>query len=62
MHPVVLDQPYEFVPPYHGKCWPWLLRKFVHSHVRRSYGIEKIECEGIERLRQSLSAAAMCVV
>ncbi len=56
MHPVVLDQPYEFVPPYRGRCWPWLLRKFVRCRLRRSFGVEQVECEGIERLKQSLAA------
>lgn len=56
MHPVVLDQPYEFVPPYHGTFWPWILRKLVPGYLRRSYGIEQLQFDGVERLQQSLSA------
>jgi hypothetical protein len=40
MHPVVLDEPYEFVPPYRGRCWPWLLQKYVGRLLRRSHGVE----------------------
>lgn len=55
MHPVVLDQPYEFVPPYRGRVWPWLLRKFVPGQLSRRYGIEQLECEGLHRLQQSIA-------
>ena len=53
MHPVVLDEPYQFVPPYYGSCWPWLLQKLVRRQLRRDYGIEQIDCQGLERLEQS---------
>ncbi len=56
MHPVILDQPYQFVPPYQGRCWPWLLQRLVRRRLRRDYGIEQIQCEGLEHLKQSLSA------
>ncbi|TWU32450.1 1-acyl-sn-glycerol-3-phosphate acyltransferase [Novipirellula artificiosorum] len=56
MHPVVFDQPYEFVPPYQGRCWPWILQRLIRRRLRRDYGIEEIHCEGLDRLKQSLSA------
>jgi 1-acyl-sn-glycerol-3-phosphate acyltransferase len=56
MHPVVLDEPYEFVPPYRGRCWPWLLQKYVGRLLHRSHGVEQLECEGIERLKESIAA------
>lgn len=56
MHPVVLDQPYEFVPPHRGWFWPWLLRKFARRRLRRSFGVEQLEFEGLERLTASLAA------
>ena len=56
MHPVVLDQPYEFVPPYRGKFWPWLMRQFVPGQLRRRYGVERVEIEGLQQLEQSRSS------
>ncbi len=54
MHPVVLDQPYEFVPPHQGTWWPWFLQRFARGQLRRSYGIYDFKCQGIERLKQSM--------
>ena len=56
MHPVVLDEPYEFVPPYHGRIWPWFLQKLALRRLRRCDGIEEVHFEGIERLRESIAA------
>ena len=56
MHSVVSDQPYEFVPPYHGRCWPWLLQKLVPWWLERNFGIDQIDCQGVELLRDSLAS------
>lgn len=56
MHPVVLDQPYEFVPPTRSRFWPWLLRQFVPGQLRRRYGVERTEVRGLDKLKQSRAA------
>ena len=56
MHPVVLDKPYVFVPPYHGTWWPRILQLFVRRQLRRKFGVVDVQCRGLERLRESLSA------
>ncbi len=56
MHPVVFDEPYEFVPPYHGRIWPWFLQKLALRRLRRCDGIEELQFEGIERLQESIAA------
>lgn len=56
MHAVVSDKPYEFVPPYRGKCWPRLIQRLVPWWLRRQHAIERIDCEGLERLEASLAA------
>lgn len=56
MHPVVLDQPYEFVPPYTGTWWPRFLQQFARRQLRRTFGVETFECEGVERIKQSMHA------
>lgn len=56
MHRVVVDKPYVFVPPYHGKWWPRFLQLFARRNLRRDFGVEEVRCEGLDRLRASLSA------
>ena len=53
MHPVVVDKPYRFYPPYYGQIWPWVMQRFVRRKLRREFGIVDIECRGLERLRDS---------
>ncbi len=62
MESVVIDEPYEFVPPYFGKVWPWMLQRFVRRRLRRSEGIEQLQCEGLDRLRESLAAGHSVVL
>jgi 1-acyl-sn-glycerol-3-phosphate acyltransferase len=53
---VVVDKPYVFVPPYQGLVWPAILQKFVRRRLQRDFGIERIECRGVEYLRESARA------
>ncbi len=53
MHPVVIDKPYEFVPPYRGRWWPRILQWMLPRQLKKDYGIESVECTGLEHLRQS---------
>ena len=56
MHPVVVDQPYAFVPPYQGTWWPRFLQLFLRRQLRRTYGVVDVQCRGLDRLRESISA------
>src|SRR3990172_1272464 len=56
MQRVVIDEPYEFVPPVYSEWWPWLLRFYVRRYLRKAYGIHSVECRHVERLRASLAA------
>lgn len=56
MHSVVIEQPYEFVPPYHGRVWPTLLQRLVRRQLKREHGIESLQFENLDRLRDSMSA------
>ena len=56
MHNVVIDKPYEFVPPHRGRCWPWFLQRLLPWRLRREYGVVRVECQGGERLRASIQA------
>lgn len=56
MQRVVIDEPYEFVPPYSGRLWPWVLQRYVGRRLRRGYGVEQLQCEGLDRIQQSVAA------
>lgn len=56
MQKVVIDKPYEFIPPHHGD-WPsWLVQKLrvVNWYLKCAEGIKSHEVRGIEHLRESL--------
>lgn len=56
MQRVVIDEPYEFVPPYPGRLWPRLLQHYVGRKLRHGYGVERLECDGLDQIRQSIAA------
>ncbi len=56
MQRVVIDEPYEFVPPVYSEWWPNLLRLYLRRYLRTSYGVHSVECRKVERLRASLAA------
>lgn len=56
MHPVVVDKPYSFVPPYRGTYWPRFLQLLMRRKLRRQFGVVDVRCQNLDRLRQSLSA------
>ena len=56
MQSVVIDEAYDFVPPYRGTLWARGLQRLMPRWLRKSYGIESIECTGLEHVRASLEA------
>ena len=56
MQRVVIDEPYEFVPPHRGMWWPRFLLKLAPMQLRRSYGVHETRCSGLEKLQASVSA------
>lgn len=56
MHPVVIDKPYRFVPPYRGRVLSRMVQALARWQLRRSDGVESVECSGLERLRASTDA------
>ena len=55
---VVLDRPYEFVPPHRGTWWSGVIQLFqlYRYHLRTKEGVVGHECRQVERLRESLEA------
>jgi 1-acyl-sn-glycerol-3-phosphate acyltransferase len=56
MQRVVIDEPYEFVPPVYSDWWPWMLRFYLRRYLRTAFGVHSVECRNVERLRASLTA------
>lgn len=56
MQKVVIDEPYQFVPPVYSDWWPWLLRFYLRKYLRDAFGVHSVECRHVERLRASLAA------
>jgi len=53
---IIIEQPYRFVEPCHGRFWPAVLYRLVPRYLESNYGLQQVECVGAERLRQSLAA------
>lgn len=54
MHRVVVDEPYQFVPPYRKRWFSWLFRLWLRPFLRRRYGLVQFHYEGLDHLRDSL--------
>jgi 1-acyl-sn-glycerol-3-phosphate acyltransferase len=54
---IVIDKPYQFVPPDYGTFWPRVVGRFVlPPYLRSSHGIESYELLGVDRLKASVEA------
>ena len=58
MQNIIVEKPYQFVPPYRGTFWSWLFKAIglPASQLRKSEGVVAHEIRGIERLKESLTA------
>lgn len=56
MHRVVVDEPYQFVPPYRKRWFSWLFRLWLRPFLRRRYGLVQFHYEGLDHLRDSLNS------
>ncbi len=54
MHRVVVDEPYQFVPPYRGQLLSWMFRLWLRPYLRSSYGIVQCTYQGLDYVRDSL--------
>lgn len=62
MQRVVIDEPYEFVPPVYSDWWPWMLRFYLRRYLRKAFGIYSVECRHVARLKASLAAGNAVVL
>lgn len=56
MQPILIEKPYNFIPPHRGAWWPRLIRDLnLHGFwLRRAEGVQGYELRGAEHLQQSL--------
>ncbi len=54
---VILDRPYQFVPPSRGNLWPALIQRFriVDHYLRKKEGVVSYECRNLDVFQQSLA-------
>ena len=64
MQPIIVEKPYDFVPPYRGTFWPAFFRGIrIHDHyLRKSEGVVAHEVRHVERLRASIAAGHAVLV
>jgi 1-acyl-sn-glycerol-3-phosphate acyltransferase len=57
MQNVVIEKPYEFIPPHRGHWWPATIQRLrlIDHWLKKSHGVVSYECRHTQRLRQSLS-------
>lgn len=56
MQNVIVDKPYEFVPPVYGRFWPWLLQFYLKRYLRTEFGIHRVETRDVHLLQESVDA------
>jgi 1-acyl-sn-glycerol-3-phosphate acyltransferase len=53
---IIIDKPYQFVPPHRSRFWPAVLDLYLPRYLEKSHGVVKVECRGTEKLKASLAA------
>jgi 1-acyl-sn-glycerol-3-phosphate acyltransferase len=62
MQNIVIDKPYQFVPPHRGGFWPGLFRPFIRPYLSKAWGVTKVEFVGVEALRTAIRDGASVVL
>jgi 1-acyl-sn-glycerol-3-phosphate acyltransferase len=62
MQKVVIDKPYQFVPPHRGRFWPALFRPFMRPYLSKAWGVTKVDFVGVEALRSAIRDRASVVL
>jgi 1-acyl-sn-glycerol-3-phosphate acyltransferase len=62
MQNVVIEEPYEFVPPVYSNIWPALLRLYIPHWIKKTYGVHSVETRGAERLKATIDAGHSVVL
>ncbi|QDT18049.1 1-acyl-sn-glycerol-3-phosphate acyltransferase [Alienimonas californiensis] len=58
MQKLIVEEPYEFIPPYRGTMWVKFFDPFLPTFLRRSYGIADVQVTGGEALQENVKRGA----
>ncbi|MCU0717086.1 MAG: 1-acyl-sn-glycerol-3-phosphate acyltransferase [Pirellula sp.] len=55
MQDIIIEKPYQFVPPHRGSWLPWTILKLglVKRHLRKAEGVVSVRLHGIDHLKES---------
>ena len=56
MQNIVIDKPYQFVPPYRSQFWVRVFQPFLARYLSKTWGVESYELRGMELVRESFAA------
>ena len=56
MQNVIVEKPYQFVPPIHSDAWQRIIQLYLGRYLRKAFGVHSVECRDTERLQHSLDA------
>jgi 1-acyl-sn-glycerol-3-phosphate acyltransferase len=58
MQNIIVERPYQFVPPHRGRWWPKFIARtqWFARHLRKVDGVVDYEIRNLDRLRESISA------
>lgn len=62
MQRIVIDQPYQFVPPRYSRFWKAVIRLWLPGYLRRRFGLVAVESVGAGRLREAVDSGHGVVV
>ena len=56
MQDIIIEKPYQFVPPHRGNFLPWLILKLgiVPWYLRKVEGVCSHQLHGVDHLRESM--------
>lgn len=55
MHKIIIDKPYQFVPPLDSWFWPTALDLVMPRILKRYHGMMQVDLVGVEHLRKSVA-------
>ncbi|MEM6330012.1 MAG: 1-acyl-sn-glycerol-3-phosphate acyltransferase [Planctomycetota bacterium] len=62
MQNIVLEEPYEFVPPVESRFWCWFVRLQLYGYLRKTFNVHAFDCRHTDRLQASLDAGKSVVL
>lgn len=62
MQDIILEEPYEFVPPIESNFWCWFVRLQMKSYLRKTFGVVGYDTRHTERLQASVDAGKSIIL